>query len=201
MSVWTTNRTRFHKLATQLTADPDTLTGNFLRSHGIIDHGQFIPENSVNIAMCTTTNDKFNIIPDNAKLKVEVRCYEMSEQKRIDEEIREICKTPTLKHAKISVEGGINKPSMEKDARAAKLFELYKDAVRTAYNADATEWTAGGLTVANITSEYKPTIDALGVDIDPELEHSIKEAVDVSTFVPRTVALVLMLGKVDEVLQ
>lgn len=189
--------TRLHKLATPMTDDPAKYSSAALKAKGIVDHGQFIPENCVNIASISTKNDKMNIIPDQACIKVEIRCYKLSEQERLDKEVHQICATPTVLGTKVTVEGGIGQPPMEKNAPAAKLFEIYKKIVKDEYNADVVEWTAGGLTIGNTTGIFVPTIDALGVDVDPQCEHSLSEFVDLNTFTPRTVALIHLIEKVD----
>lgn len=190
--------TKIHKLATPLTEDPNKYSSETLAKQGIMDHGQFIPEISVNIAFANTTNTKMNIIPGNAVVGVEVRCYKLSDQQRLDGEIREICKHPTIMGTKIKLSGGMGQGPMEKNEAAAKLFDMYKDIVKKEYNADVVEWIAGGLTIGNTTSIYVPTIDALGVEIDPMCEHSLKEWTDLKTFAPRTVALIHLIYRADE---
>jgi len=190
--------TRIHKLGTPLTKNPLEYDVEKMKAEAVLDHGQFIPENCINIAAASTTNDKFNVIPDNAKLMVEVRCYKMSEQKRIDEEIKRICSNPTVLGTKVNCSGGIMMGPMEKTEAAARLFETYKEIVKDEYGADVVEWVAGGLTIGNITSEFVPTIDAVGVDVEPKFEHSLKEFTDLNTFVPRTVALIHLINQVDK---
>lgn len=190
--------TKIHRLGTPLTEDPHKYSTETLAKQGVRDHGQFIPENSVNIAFANTTNTKMNIIPDNAVIGVEVRCYKLSEQKRLDGEIREICRNPTIIGTKIKISGGMGQGPMEKSESAAKLFDMYKDIVKKEYGADVVEWIAGGLTIGNTTSIYVPTIDALGVDVDPQCEHSLKEFTDLKTFSPRTVALIHLISRADE---
>ena len=189
--------TKIHQLATPMTHDPHIYSSEALKAKGVVDHGQFIPENCVNIACLSTKNDKMNIIPDQATVKVEVRCYKLSEQERFDKEIRQICASPTIKGVKVTVEGGIGQGPLEKNAAAAKLFDMYQKIVKTEYGADVVEWTAGGLTIGNTTSAFVPTIDAVGVDVDPQCEHSIKEFVDLNTFAPRTVALIHLINQAD----
>ncbi len=177
--------------------NPSDYISDALEAKGIQEHGQFIPDNTINIAQVTTNNDKYNVIPDSAKLMVEIRCYETDEQKRIDSELRKICETPTINGTKIIVNGGLGQGPLQKNASAEKLFNFYKDIVKSEYNADIVEWTAGGLTIANTTSIYVPTIDALGVDVDPQCEHTLLEWVDLKHFAPRTVALIQLIDKVD----
>ena len=191
--------TQIHKLGTPLTKHPMEYDVDKLKAEGVHDHGQFIPENAFNIAVASTTNDKINVIPDNAKLMLEVRCYQMSEQKRMEEEIKKICANPTVLGTKATCSGGILMGSMEKTETAAKLFDIYKKIVKDEYGADVVEWVAGGLTIGNITGEFVPTIDAVGIDTEPTFEHSLKEFVDLNTFAPRTVALIHLINQVDKI--
>jgi hypothetical protein len=61
-----------------------------------------------------------------------------------------------------------------------------------------TEWVAGGVTPANDTAVYIPTIDCIGVDSDPMLEHSTKEELQVAAYVPRTITLLTFLQEIDK---
>jgi hypothetical protein len=50
-------------------------------------------------------------------------------------------------------------------------------------------WVAGGVTMANQTAQFTPTIDAVGIDVDPIIEHSEREFMDTTLFAPRAVTL------------
>ncbi len=178
--------------------DPSDYTSAALEAKGIVEHGQYIPDNTINIAQVTTNNDKYNVIPDYAKLMVETRCYETAELVRIENAIKDIIANPTIKGVKVTLSGGLGQPPLQKDEHAAKLFDLYKNIVKEEYGADIVEWTAGGLTIANTTSQFVPTIDALGVDVDPQCEHTLLEWVDLKCFAPRTVALIQLIDQVDK---
>ena len=190
---------RIQDLATPLTKHPSEYDKEKLAAIGIHDHGQFIPENAMNMAHVSTPNDKFNVIPDTAKLLLEVRCYQMSEQKRIEDEIKKICANPTVLGAKVTCSGGIMMGPMEKTEAAAKLFDIYKKVAKDEYDADVVEWVAGGLTIGNLTGEFVPTIDAVGIDTEPKFEHSVKEFTDLNVFGSRTVALIHTIDQYDKV--
>ena len=189
---------QIHKLGDWL-GDPADYEQSNMKARGIVDRGQFIPENVVNIAHVSTNNDKFNIVPDYGMMKVEIRCYQLKEQERIDKEVRNICANPTIAGVTVKLSGGIDTPPMEKTPEAAKLADVYKKVVKEEYGAEVAEWTAGGLTIGNTTSRFVPTIDALGVDVDPLHEHTLREYTDLNTFAPRTVALIRMIQEVDSV--
>lgn len=184
-----------YKLASPLPQDPTAYTTAALKAKGIHDHGQYIPENSINVGVIGTTNTKRNRIPDNAFAQLEVRCYKMSELERLDKEIKALAGKTVVPGAKVAIEGGIGTNPMEKTPQVAKLIEMYKGIVKQQFGADVVEWVAGGITVGNETARFVPTIDALGVECDPMLEHTEREFVDLNTFVPRTTALVLFIDK------
>ena len=186
-----------YELASPLPRDPENYSTAALKERRVADHGQFIPPNSINAAVVGTPNEKVNVIPDEAWLKVEVRCYEQSELERIDQAIRELAAKPQVAGTAVTVEGGFVKPPMEKTAAVEEMVQLYKTIVKREFDADVVEWIAGGMTIGNVTASFTPTIDALGIDCDPLLEHTRKEEVDLQAFVPRTTALVLLLAELS----
>jgi acetylornithine deacetylase/succinyl-diaminopimelate desuccinylase-like protein len=133
--------------------------------------------------------------PVDAFALIEVRCYEMAELGRLDREVRALADKTVVPHTRVSIEGRIEREPMAKTQAVAKLIDRYKAIVKKEYNADVVEWMAGGITVANTTAKFVPTIDALGVEVDPMLEHTEREEVDLNTFVPRTVALILLIDQ------
>jgi hypothetical protein len=48
------------------------------------------------------------------------------------------------------------------------------------------------------TAVYIPTIDCIGVDSDPMLEHSTNEELQVAAYVPRAITLLQFLREVDK---
>ncbi len=186
---------QLYALASPLPKDPAAYSSAALKAKGIHDHGQFIPDNSINVGVIGTTNTKRNRIPDNAFAQLEVRCYKMAELQRLDKAIRTLAGKTVVPGAQVTIEGGIGTSPMEKTPQAAKLIDMYKAIVKKEFAADVVEWVAGGITVGNETARFVPTIDALGVEADPMLEHTEREMVDLNTFVPRTTALVLFIDK------
>lgn len=187
-----------YKLASTLPKDPQNYSADALKAKGIVDHGQYIPVNSINVGVISTTNTKRNRIPDNAIAQVEVRCYSMTELQRLDKEIKALASKTVVPGTKVIIEGGIGTSPMEKTPQAARLIDIYKTIVKKEYGADVTEWVAGGITVGNDTAKFVPTIDALGVDADPMTEHTERESVNLNSFVPRTVALLLLVDQMSQ---
>ena len=177
-----------YKLASPQPEDPKNLTAAALKARGIVDHGQFIPANTINVGMIGTTNKVLNKVPDNAFAKLEVRFYKMAEGERLDREIKALAEKPAVAGAKVTVEGGTEVGPMEKTAQVEKIIGLYRDLVKRNYSADIIEWSAGGLTDGNYSSLYVPTMDSVGVT--GHNVHTDREYADLATLGPRTAALI-----------
>lgn len=187
---------RLYQLASPLPDNPHEYTREALKEKGIVDHGQFIPPNGINVGVIGSTNDRINVIPGDAFAKLNVRCYTVAEQERLDLAIKDLVNQTVVPGTKVTVSGRIHTGPMEKTPQVQKLVDIYKDIVRREYGAEVIEWVAGGLTDGNRTAKFIPTIDALGVENYEE--HTDHEYVDLNTAVPRTVALVLLLAEVTE---
>ena len=174
---------------------PLEYTAAALKAKGISDHGQFIPETTLNAGVIGTGNKGGGSIPDNAFAEIQVRAFKNSELERVDREIRRLANNPVIAGTKVVIEGGITSSPVERTPEAAKLIDAYKAIVKREYGADVTEWLGGGGTVANDTFKHVPTLDSVGVEVDPMLNHTEKEYADLNTFIPRTVALILLIDQ------
>ena len=58
--------------------DPADFTAKALADRGILDSGQFIPQNTVNVGVIGSTNDKISVIPGDAYCEVNVRCFSVA---------------------------------------------------------------------------------------------------------------------------
>jgi glutamate carboxypeptidase len=177
-----------YKLASPQLEDPKNLTSSALKAKGIVDYGQFIPENTINVAVIGTTNKVLNIIPDNATAKMETRFYKIAEAERLDREIKAIAAKPMVSGAKVTVEGGIEVYPMEKTLQVQKIIAIYRDLVKRNYKADIVEWSSGGFTDGNLSSKYVATFDSVGVT--GYNVHTVREYGDLNTLGPRTVTLI-----------
>jgi len=182
---------RLYHLASSLPQNPQEYTMEKLKERGIQDHGQSIPPNCINVGVIGSANDRINVIPADAFAKLNVRCYTVAEQERIDRAIKDLANQTVVPATKVTVTGRIHTGPMEKTPQVQKLVDMYKEIVRNEYGAEVVEWVAGGITDGNRTAKFIPTIDALGVENYEE--HTDHEYVDLNTAVPRTVALVLLI--------
>ncbi len=180
---------RLAALGSPMPQDPWNYTTEALQKRGVRDTGQFIPDNVLNVAVLTCPNDKSNVVPNAASLLVNLRCYEQSEHERIVKEMEKLAATPVVPGAKISMKGSQGSKPMELTPEARTMIDLYKAIAKRECGIDAVEWTAGGVTMANQTAQICPTIDAVGVDTDPMVEHSEREFMEPKLFIPRTITL------------
>ena len=101
-----------------------------------------------------------NTVPAEARVHVDVRATTAAEQRRVDAAVRAL--SPRLDGAVLDVDGGINRPPMER-ARAQDLFVLAQEvADREGLGAlEAVE--VGGASDGNLTAgDGVPTLDGLG---------------------------------------
>lgn len=180
---------RVAALGSPLPEDPWNYTSEALAQKGVKDTGQFIPDNALNVAVVSCANDKSNVIPALASLMVNLRCYEQREHERIVEEMKKIAATPVIPGAVTEFTGKQTAKPMELTPEAAKMVTLYTDIAKRECAQTVIPWTAGGVTLANQTAQFTPTIDALGVDVDPMIEHSLREYLDPSLFKSRAITL------------
>jgi glutamate carboxypeptidase len=121
----------------------------------------------------------------------------MSELQRLDKEIKALAQKTIVPGTKVTIEGGITGQTMEKTPKSAQVIDMYKNIVKREYKEEVVEWIAGGMTVGYTTAKFIPTIDALGVEADPMLEHTEKEVVFLDTFIPRTVSLIELIDELS----
>lgn len=189
--------TELHKLASPMPGKPEDFTSEALKARGIVDAGQFIPQNTVNVGVIGSTNDKISVIPGDAFCEVNVRCFSVAEQQRLDTAIKALEDKIVIEGTKVKVSGGIVTGPMEKTPLVQKMVDVYKNIVKEEFGGEVSEWVAGGLTDGNRTAKFIPTLDALGVENYDE--HTDHESVDLKTAVPRTAAFALTLAELTKV--
>jgi glutamate carboxypeptidase len=125
-----------------------------------------------------------NVVAAEAEAHVDVRVQTLAEADRIDAAIRGL--QPRLPGATLQIEGGLNRPPMERSPAMAALFEQAR-ANAAAMGVELQEGSTGGGSDGNFTAAMGvPTLDGLG----PEGEgaHAAHEHVVTESF-PRRVAL------------
>jgi glutamate carboxypeptidase len=126
-----------------------------------------------------------NVVAAEAEAHVDVRVQTLDEADRIDAAIRGL--QPRLAGAVLDIDGGLNRPPMERSPAMATLFLRARD-IAAAMSVDLQEGSTGGGSDGNFTAALGiPTLDGLG----PEGEgaHAAHEHVLTESF-PRRAALV-----------
>jgi glutamate carboxypeptidase len=130
-----------------------------------------------------------NVVPDEARAIVDVRVSTLDEAQRIDEAFRKI--RPVLPGASVEVQGGINRPPMERTAGVAKLYQ-FACHVAHAMGTELREIAVGGGSDGNFTAGLGiPTLDGLGAVGDGA--HTLQEHIRISATVERIGLLVGLL--------
>lgn len=130
-----------------------------------------------------------NVVPEFARAEVDVRFFHLEEATRVDRAIRSLTTGPG---ASLRVEGGIDRPPLERTAAVAELYERARSlAARMDY--PLPEAAAGGFSDGNLTAALGlPTLDGLGAAGDGG--HTTWEYVEVSSLAPRTALLAALLA-------
>jgi glutamate carboxypeptidase len=129
-----------------------------------------------------------NVVPEEARAEVDVRFSTVAEAERIDALIRG-AKTFDAR-ASLSVEGGINRPPLERGAGVAALFERAR-ACASALGFELGEASVGGASDGNFAAAAGAAVlDGLGVEGDGA--HAAHEHI-VAADVPRRCALLTSL--------
>lgn len=142
---------------------------------------------SVNVGIAQS-GSRINVIPDNAKISIDVRVTTLEEAKRIEKEI--FSAKPFKKGITLEVTGGLSRPPMEENSANLKLLSIaQKCAIDLDFTLEGS--SVGGGSDGNFTSALNiPTLDGLGAEgggPHAEYEHIVIEGL------PRRAALVAQL--------
>jgi glutamate carboxypeptidase len=101
-----------------------------------------------------------NVVPATAEAEVDLRVLTAEQAEELDRMIMGL--KPTLPGAKVEVEGGINRPPMERTAEVERLYRLAVDAAEE-LNLRLGEGLSGGGSDGNFSAALGvPTLDGLG---------------------------------------
>ena len=129
-----------------------------------------------------------NVVAPESKAVVDVRVLNNSDGKAITKKIYGL--QTSIPNTKITIEGGMGRPPMERTPRNQKLWQLAKaKALELGLNLE--EATAGGGSDGNTTSEHTATLDGLGTTGDGA--HAQHEFIFVEKLPERTALLTLLL--------
>jgi glutamate carboxypeptidase len=102
-----------------------------------------------------------NVVPANAHALIDVRFTSMEEAKRIEKAIQSLI--PFDKRVQLSIEGGINRPPLERTNNVIKLYE-HARAIAAELEFDLGEAQVGGASDGNFVAAMGvPVLDGLGI--------------------------------------
>jgi glutamate carboxypeptidase len=131
-----------------------------------------------------------NVVPDDARAKVDIRYAHLADAPRIDRNLRAL--RPILKGAQLEVLGGVNRPPLERTRGVEKLFHHAKSLMRE-IGLDLDEASTGGGSDGNFTGALGiPTLDGLGAI--GGAAHSSEEFVEIRALPERAALLAGLLA-------
>ncbi len=137
-----------------------------------------------------------NVVPESASAKIDLRLVTLEEATKAEKLLRKVAEKPYINGATRVLEGGINRPPMEKTERMEELYKKAHDlALQLGF--ELPEAMTGGGSDGNFTAALGvPTLDGLGpVGGD---DHSTREYIDIKTLVPRTSLLAALILRLDK---
>jgi glutamate carboxypeptidase len=133
-----------------------------------------------------------NVIAAEAETEVDVRITKMSQSVALHKKFQSL--KPVDRRCKVTIEGGVNRPPMERSAGVEKLFVQAKG-LAAELGIKLKEASVGGGSDGNFTAALGiPTLDGLGAP--GEGAHAVNESVRVDQIVPRTALLARLIEEV-----
>jgi glutamate carboxypeptidase len=100
------------------------------------------------------------VVPDHAEVEIDVRAVRMADALRIDKKIRGL--RPVDRRCRLQVDGGVNRPPMERTRAMASLFRRASE-IAAELGIILEESATGGGSDGNFTAALGvPTLDGLG---------------------------------------
>lgn len=132
-----------------------------------------------------------NVIAAEAHAAVDIRVARMKDAPALDKKFRGL--RPIDKRCTIAIEGGVNRPPMERSAGIRKLFQSAQSWAKE-IGVDLEESATGGGSDGNFTAALGvPTLDGLGGV--GEGAHAINESILLNRIADRTAMLALLLSR------
>lgn len=170
----------------------EALAHKIIQLHELSDHENGI---SVNVGMIEG-GSSVNTISDHAEAQIDVRIKELEQVERLEESLERICSSSDVAGTKISLEGEMNRPPMEKNKKTRALLRIIQD-VGDEIGVVIEDTATGGGSDASFTSSLGvATIDGLG-PIGGNA-HSDKEYLEIPSLVERTFLLATIIERLSQ---
>ncbi len=135
----------------------------------------------------TTTN----VIPEHAECEIDVRFSQMDEVNRIDAELKSL--TATDSRVSLELEGGINRPPLERTDAVVAQFERARE-IASGFGYELGEAQVGGGSDGNFVAALGvPVLDGLGIAGGGA--HTLEEHILVSDIANRATLVTLLLSQ------
>lgn len=133
-----------------------------------------------------------NVIAAEASADVDMRITQLAQAAALEKKFRSL--KPIDKRCKLEVEGGLNRPPLERTEAVAKLFALARS-IGNELGLKLKEASVGGGSDGNFTAALGiPTLDGLGAP--GEGAHAVNESVLIDQLVTRTALLARLIEEV-----
>lgn len=131
-----------------------------------------------------------NVIPEHAHCEVDVRFSSMAEAERVDNAMRSLESTDA--RVSLTIEGGINRPPMERTLEVVAMFKNARD-IAASFDYELRETQVGGASDGNFVAAVGvPVIDGLGIAGDGA--HMLTEHVLVDDIAKRATLVTCLLS-------
>jgi glutamate carboxypeptidase len=135
-----------------------------------------------------------NVIAAEARVEVDIRVARLKDAPALDKKFHSL--TPFDKRCTIEVEGGLNRPPMERSAGIRTLFQTARSFAKE-LDVDLEESSTGGGSDGNFTAGLGiPTLDGLGGV--GEGAHAINESILIDRIADRTALLAMLLSRLQQ---
>jgi glutamate carboxypeptidase len=132
-----------------------------------------------------------NVVPAEARIDVDIRAVRMKDAEALDKKFRAL--SPVDKRCKLRVEGGLNRPPMERSSAIVGLFKKARK-LSAQLGVKVEETLSGGGSDGNFTAALGvPTLD--GVGGVGEGAHAINESILIDRIADRTALLAGLLAE------
>ncbi|MBD8070601.1 M20 family metallopeptidase [Bacillus sp. PS06] len=170
----------------------EALAYKIIQLHQLSDHENGI---SVNVGIIEG-GSAVNTVSPNAVAHVDIRISESEQAAILEERIKEICSVCDVPGTRITLEGEMNRPPMEKNERNEELLHVIQD-IGKEIGMKLNDTSTGGGGDASFTSANGvATIDGLG-PVGGNA-HSENEYLDIPTLTERTLLLAKTIQKLSE---
>lgn len=140
--------------------------------------------------------ERSNVVPEKAYAEIDLRVPDFGEAERMENRIRAIAATSTIRDTAADVAGGLLFPPMTQTPQARRLFEAVREAGRV-LGLDLRGISTGGGSDGNYAAQLAPTIDGMGPQGSEA--HSDREFIEVATLTERSKVTALFLASWPEV--